>query len=82
MLGGFKLEFIFWMGHKMLRTTFLLILLSVSACSIPPVATIGSGWVISEFLYDRSPISLASEFFSKNCDNYSLYEMPARCRPK
>ena len=52
----------------MLRATFLLILLCVSACSIPPVATISSGWLVSEYLYDRSPISLAAEFFSKNCE--------------
>ena len=66
----------------MLRATFLVIWLCVSACSITPVATISSGWLVSEYLYDRSPISLAAEFFSKNCDNYSLYEMPAKCRPQ
>ena len=66
----------------MARIICFIFLIFLSGCSAGPLAVIGSSWMVTNYLYDKSPVDLASEFFSKRCESYSLYESPAKCRSK
>ena len=66
----------------MARIICFIFLIVLSGCSAGPLAVIGSSWMATKYLYDKSPVDLASEFFGKRCESYSLYEAPAKCRSK
>jgi hypothetical protein len=66
----------------MLRIICFVFLIVSSGCSAGPLAVVGSSWMATKYFYDKSPVDIASDFFSKRCESYSLYEVPAKCRSK
>ena len=66
----------------MARIICFIFLIVLSGCAAGPLTIIGSSWMATKYLYDKSPVGLVAEFFSKRCESYSLYEVPAKCRSK
>ena len=52
----------------------------LSGCSGLANPFSAAAYVASEYVYDKPPIQFIADFFGKNCENYALYEEPARCR--
>ncbi len=57
--------------------SFLVIWLTGCGQLGPSITAAG---IITEYVYDRSLLSYAAEFFDKKCENYTIYEQPPRCR--
>ncbi|MBH68889.1 MAG: hypothetical protein CMM58_11095 [Rhodospirillaceae bacterium] len=64
----------------MLRLILISFMLLFTGCAGAANPYIVAGWVASEYIYDKPPLSFVSDFFGKQCKNYSIYEEPAKCR--
>ena len=76
-----QLELIFFKGGGfMYRLVIFISLMLLSGCSGLANPFSAAAYVASEYVYDKPPIQFIADFFGKNCENYALYEEPARCR--
>ena len=64
----------------MFRLVILISLMLLSGCSGLANPFSAAAYVASEYVYDKPPIQFIADFFGKNCENYALYEQPAKCR--
>mgnify|MGYP001212708841 FL=1 len=64
----------------MFRLVIFISLMLLSGCSGLANPFSAAAYIASEYVYDKPPIQLIADFFGKNCENYALYEEPAKCR--
>ena len=64
----------------MVRFIFIGIVIILSGCAGAANPYLGAAWLATEYIYDKPPLNFVSDFFGKQCQNYSVYEEPAKCR--
>ena len=64
----------------MYRSIILISLILLSGCAGFANPFSAAAYVATEYVYDKPPMRFIADFFGKNCENYSVYEEPAKCR--